>query len=86
MFDIEPKGLDLPKRKLPTELKRVEEKHKKPPPEFNPTFWDGLGGWLEDAVVNVAAKVVERLIPDWFWFALFGVVILGIIALIIILL
>ena len=79
MIDIEPKGLDLPKRKIPTELKKVEEKYKNPPPEFKPTFWDGLGEWLQEAAVNVALKVVGGVIPMWFWFALLGAIILIII-------
>jgi len=88
MIDIEPKGFSGNKLKsmfnkgILAKWRTKTEKpvtFKNPPPEFKPTFWDGLGEWLQEAAVNVALKVVGGVIPMWFWFALLGAIILIII-------
>ena len=77
MIDIEPKGLDLPKRELPTELKPVEEKFKKP--EITIDIFSRLGYWAESKLVDVAAKIITKAVPYWVWLALIGAVVVAII-------
>ena len=77
MIDIEPKGLDLPKRELPTELKPVEEKFKKP--EITIDIFSRLGYWAESKLVDVAAKIITKAVPYWVWLALIGAVVVTII-------
>lgn len=80
-FDIEPKGLELPKRKLPKELKKLTEKYKKP--EIKISFgrkvqWyaSKIGGWFIDASSVVIGKALSLAIPKWFWFALLVLIII----------
>jgi len=85
MIDVKPKGLELPKRKLPKELKKLTEKYKKPEIDIKfrrKVVWyaSKIGEWLVDKSSVVIGKALSLAIPKWFWFALIGaIVVIGLI-------
>jgi hypothetical protein len=85
MIDVEPKGLDLPKRELPKKLKYLEEKYSNPEIEISTGemieyyAWKSFA-WIRGQVTHVVTKAIQMAIPKWFWFALIGaVVVIGLI-------
>ena len=75
MIDIEPRGLDLPKRKLPKELKKLTEKYKNP--EIKISFWDRMNKWFIDSSSLILSQVVQMIIPKWFWLALLAIILVA---------
>lgn len=81
-IEVEPRGLDLPKRKIPKELKKVEEKYSKP--GINISAWryiqyylSKFGKWLMDTTSTVVGKAFQMVVPSYFWYGLLALIAVG---------
>tara|TARA_R100001244_G_scaffold121224_2_gene90848 strand:- start:950 stop:1195 length:246 start_codon:yes stop_codon:yes gene_type:complete len=79
MIDIEPKGLDSPKRELPKKLDKLKEIYQKPTIKIS--ILARIGYWIESKIVDIAVKVVMKSVPYWVWLSLVGGLVLAIVLL-----